>query len=215
MKEGTGTVPQVAYVPDGAPTPPGSFTPPAPDDVAGTWKEFLPLQGQVVSITQVGSVVPFNGQLEKVAEHGIEMMNGGLKLSWDKIASIEMFEASKHTPGYKPPNLTPEEKAAAKEAKRVAAVKEKADKAAAKVVDRENQRAADKAAKKAAAEQAKAAAQGQPPAAAVPTTPPTLPTPAQPPAPAAPPLFKPQDAIQHLDAAIQSLQQMRQILSQV
>ncbi len=249
VSEATGPVPQVAYVPEGAPLPPGAAVPPAPVAPAApaaptSWQEFLPFVGQLVSLQQMGQAQRFNGTLEKVAEHGIEMMSGNLKLSWDKIAEIALFDAAQHTPGYKPPKLTKEEKAALKEKEkadkeaekervRQAKIQAKMDLAAKKVLDRENARAAAKAAAK-SAPAAPAAPDAQPSAAAVP---PAAPIPAQAsaapapllarmqapagavtgnslPAPEVPPLFKAHEAIPHLDAAIASLQQVRSILAQ-
>jgi len=199
----------------------------------GTWKEYVALVGRVVSVKQVGSPSPLNGALEAVAEHGITMMNGAVKLPWDRIEQMEVLDPAKHVPGYTPPKATKEEKAAAKEAATKAKIEAKMKAAADKVLEREKQKADKKAADKAAKDAAKVAASTQS-ATAVPVAmgvamgapgiAPALLASVTPGAgvlslqgfvaPTKQPLFRAKDALPQLDAAIQALERVRTILSQ-
>lgn len=155
LRQPTGPVPAVVYVTEGDHIPPGTIDPTKPlppsptsevnPDEGPTLATFEAMVGKIVSVRQVGIAVPLNGVLEKVTEHGIEMMGGSFKAHWDKVESIELFVASEHQPGYTPPKKTKEEKAADKAAAAVAKESEKAAAAAAK----EAKKAAAAAAKEA------------------------------------------------------------------
>lgn len=234
VSQPTGPVPQAVYIAEGDRIPPGTIDPtkqPPAEPIGGndgdggpTLADFQAMVGQTVCVMMVGSTVPVNGKLEAADEHGVVMLAGAFKAAWDKIASVELFDPAKHQPGYQPPKPTREEKAAAK-------AKEKADKLAAKEaekarvaqekIDAKAKAAADKVRER---ELAKATKKASGTASAASTA---LAAPSATPAAdlvnavkdvaegkRSMPLFKAQDALPHLDAAIASLQQVRSILAQ-